>query len=81
MTLPSLSILSRGLKNPPKTVWLDCVDCCEIKSGEKGLYVGAGKGSPKGDHEGIGMITEIFLILQEAGLAYLQMISWLLSPK
>ena len=45
----------KGLEKPLKTVWLDCVDCCEIKSGEKGLFVGAGTGAPN-------------LIMKEAGM-------------
>ena len=62
MTLLSLSILSRGLK-PLKTVWLDCVDCCEINLVRKVCTLERGRAKP--DHEGSSM-TNAFAILQEA---------------
>lgn len=39
-----------------KTVWLDCVDCCDDDSGNRGLFVGAGTGAPN-------------LIMKEAGMS------------
>ena len=46
----------QNLETELKTVWLDCIDCCNSDNGERtGIFVGAGTGAPN-------------LIIQEAGL-------------